>query len=237
MAISFVTGSATTATSGTTLDSSSLTVQTGDILCFGMGENPSVDTVTFSQTAGSATTGSITTFTQVTNTGNSLTAGYCTVTAGGTVVITGTSSVTIVNAVLVIEAYRGASAVANQTSGTSSVNSTDRTLTVTYSSNGSWIVYLVSTGPKGVNVPTISAGTNQVLEQETTVGGATGVAAYLGSNESALAGAPSTLAVHATMSISGCPSCMIGFELTAAATGIPNRVVQSNQSIQRASTF
>jgi len=211
MGISKVTGSATTATSGTTVTSSSLTVQVGDILCFGVAENPSTDTITFTKSAGTGAIGAITAFTRVTNGSVGLTVGWCAVTKAGTVTIRGTSSGTITAAVLVVEAYRGALSVVNQTSTTNSIG-TDEALTVSYSNNLSWVVLFVGLFTNAGLV----AGANQVLEQATTAGTTTGVSGYLGSNESALSGAPSTLAVHATAGTTALAAVLVGFQLTAS---------------------
>src|SRR6266704_1764400 len=93
-----------TALCGTTLTaptaSGTISVTAGDLVVCCCFDNPSSNNITFSKSTGTATIGTFTNFTKLTN-GSvcGLTMGYANVTGTGTLAITATSSGTITSAI------------------------------------------------------------------------------------------------------------------------------------------
>jgi hypothetical protein len=111
-----------------------------------------------------------------------------------------TSSATITNALILAEAYRGASGIGNdqlsQPLTVSGTTGTDITLTYSVEYNNSWVVFLATS----VQATGLTAGSATTLEQSVQsniTGSANDLAGFIGSNEAAIS-IPGGATVHCT---------------------------------------
>lgn len=209
MAISKITGGATSATSGTTIlvpgATGTMSVTAGDYIAIFVTMNPSSATLTFVKNAGTATITGFDFSTQQdfvdTPTGAlvRISFAWARVTGTGTLQLKVTSGSTITAGTMLVEVYRGAVGFyqgGNQSGNTGSTG-TDASTTVTTQFANSWVV---GAAVSLVTTTNLTGGTGTTVEQISNAnpgGTASDHSSALGSNETAVA-AGTAVTLHFT---------------------------------------